>query len=233
MSHINKIDSVCSAKDWQLAMSCRELFVSSEEVRLRIFGSGRHRSLELVRLNNAQKRGAVCDRYYLNLEDKLEGIRGEQALCRLINLVDYDLAGLLDIIGSADFHKGDLTLFGFRVTHSELPAARVFSPFHLHRLKPLKAKPAKWTVRHVLRLVANKQYDRFDCIGRFTDDHKHDADLNYGKGPVKAPLPFIRDVIENPRGWVAHEGDDGRVEISCHSFHNNEVHPNLEACNVA
>jgi len=105
----------------------------------------------------------------------------------------------------------------FTVYVSKDKANRLFSPFALSNLKPLKEEPKKWTMAHVHKALANGQFEGLQCDGRYTDDYAFDAAYNFGKGEVKAPISLLKDLIESPSGWWVMLRD-GVVDFNCHSF---------------
>lgn len=228
---IIQLESITKARDWHQAFSDRQVYVYQDQVRVSVWGGGNHRALSLTMLANAQKRGEVCKRYTFDLDS--ETMQGMQALCHVVNAVDFDLSGLVSILESMDFSRGTVEVFGFKVRRSEEPAMRVFSPFHLDRLKPLASVPAKWTVRHVLRVLANGQFDQLSCRGKYTDDYAYDSEVGFRRGRIADPLSFIKNIIESPSGWKAYDKGDGMVGISCHTFDCNEVRVNLGAAHAA
>lgn len=228
---IIQFDSVATAKDWHQLFSSHQAYVQDGEVKVSVWGTGDNRALSLTMLANAQKAGAVCERYVFDLAN--QEMRGHQALCHLVNSVDYVLTDLLKVLKVMDFSRGTVELFGFKVRRVEEPAIRVFSPFHLDRIKPLTHEPKKWTVRHVLRAVVNGQYDTLRCSGKYTDDYAFDAEVGFQRGRIASPLAFVQKIIEFPSGWKAYGKEDGVVGISCHTFDCNEVHVNLGAANAA
>lgn len=228
---INQFDSVSTARDWHQLFRSHQAYVQEGEVKVSVWGTGDNRALSLTMLANAQKAGAVCERYVFDLAN--QEMRGHQALCHLINSVDYVLVDLLRILEAMDFSRGAVELFGFKVCRKEDPAIRVFSPFHLGRIKPLTHEPKKWTVRHVLRVLVNGQYDALRCRGKYTDDYAFDSEYGFQRGSIAAPLDFVRKIIESPSGWRAYRKEDGVVDISCHTFDCNEVRVNLGVVNAA
>jgi len=228
-SRIHQIDSVDGAKDWHLVRSLRQVYVQDCQVKVSLWGVDSH-ELSLTMLENAQKIGAECPRFNFSPNDAGGGL---QALCGLLRAVDYSLSDLVQVLAAADFERGSVELFGMVVTCSVEPAIRVFSPFHIDRLKPLDKVPRKWTVRHALRAIVNGQYDGFRCTGIMTDDYAWDNERNFGRGECKAPLLFVQRVLESPSGWRVYAEDNNRVALNCHSFDCNELRVNLDASRAA
>jgi hypothetical protein len=227
-SQIHQIDSVDSATDWHLVRSLREVYVQDCQVKISLWGA-ECQDLSLTMLDNAQKVGAECARFHFS---PTRGA-GFSALCGVLRAVDFSLRDLVQVLAAADFERGPVEVFGVSVTCSMEPAIRVFSPFHMDRLKPLDKMPKKWTVRHALRAIVNGQYEGFRCTGVMTDDYARDNERNFGRGEFKAPLLFVRRVIESPSGWRVYAEGNNRVALNCHSFDCNELRVKLEASRAA
>ena len=105
----------------------------------------------------------------------------------------------------------------------ERQAIRVWSPFAA--VHPLKEKPKKWTVSHVVRVLLAGQFSRLECDGVYTDDYAYDNAVNYHKGDFSDhAVAFARRILENPSGWWAYQRDgvdSNRVSICCHHFDSN------------
>lgn len=229
-STIHQIDSVDCAKDWHLVRSLRQVYVQDCQVKVALWGAD-CQDLSLTMLDNAQKIGAECARFHFSPAESRGA--GFTALCGLLQAVDFSLRDLVQVLAAADFERGSVEIFGMAVTRSMEPAIRVFSPFHMDRLKPLDKVPRKWTVRHALRAIVNGQYEGLRCTGVMTDDYAWDNARNFGRGECKAPLLFVRRVIESPSGWRVYAEDNNRVALNCHSFDCNELRVNLEASRAA
>lgn len=222
------IESLESASDWQKAFFESEIYVQNLEVKVSVWGMGDNRSMTIIRLENALKTGATCERFNFNFPVNVEG-----GLRRLVRDVDYSLTQLLDVLTSVNFDQARPELFGAIAHASTEPAIRVFSPFRLTRLRPLDCVPQKWTVKHAVRVIANGQFDSLKCRGQYTDDYAADAARNYGEGEITAALSFIKRIIESPSGWRAYDAGKGVVSLCCHHFDNNEFKLNLEASRAA
>lgn len=222
------IESLETANDWHEVLSGSEFYVQDREVKISVWGMGLHRSMTITRLENALKIGTECERFSFDFP-----VNSERGLWHFIRDIDFSLAQLLDVLASVDFDQGRPELFGASVNAGSEAAIRVFSPFRLERLKRLNRLPAKWTVKHALRVIANGQYDSLRCRGQYTDDYALDAARNYGEGEINAALPFVQKIIESPSGWRVYDDGNGRVGLCCHHFDNNEIRVNLEASRAA
>ena len=110
------------------------------------------------------------------------------------------------------------------IYRTDVQSIRVFSPFNLNNVKPLKSMPKKWTLTHVRSALVNGQFKDLKCNYVLTDDYAWDAAVNFKKGSIKAPIEFIKGIIENPSGWWT-SFRDGTVAVCCHSFDSNEFTP--------
>lgn len=224
MSEFNIHESMASCESWIEALNSRECYVREPAARIAVSGMANNEELSITRLDNAFRAGKECITYRLSpaLSDS-----GVSALTDLLAEFDWDLSALLAVLDAVDSERG-ADVMGYAVRCRVYPGVRVFSPFHLDRLKPLKKWPSKWTVPMALRAIANGQYESFRCKGVYTDDYAMDNALNFRRGNVAA-LAFIRRVTERPSGWHVFEGRDNRVHINCHSFDMNELLVNLSA----
>lgn len=174
-------------------------------------------------LTNALKTGKTCREYTLKSE------RGEHGNCDVTNFI-YEFENLLDrlwmLCESFPFeHKYDpVKITGIEIYRTDIKSIRVFSPFNLGNVKPLKAMPKKWTLRHVYAALINRQFKELRCAGVYSDDYAWDNAVNYHIGPIKAPLAFVKRIIEQPSGWWCNYWDD-KVHVCCHSFDNNDFVP--------
>ena len=212
---------------WHENQTEREFFV--EDLKLKVhFYNG---SLNIMDITNALKTGKICERYSFNWQayDSIKGIR-------LMEAFNWDVKKLFDFAQSLRWERGrygieehyfslmeesDITIY-----KSEEKSIRVFSPFALNEVKPLKEIPKKWTVRHATRAILNHQYEWFKCNGVYTDDYAFDAAYNYQEGEIGDNMAFAERLIERPSGWWAgdHNSKNGDVIVSicCHTFDLNE-----------
>ena len=139
---------------------------------------------------------------------------------------ENDLKKLFTFCSSLPYQKSynPVRENGLEFYRSEVKGIRVFSPFNLDKVKPLKAMPKKWTLRHVYSALINGQFKDLKCNYVLTDDYAWDAACDYRKGEIKAPIEFVKGIIENPSGWWT-SYRDGEVAICCHSFDSNSFNP--------
>jgi len=174
-------------------------------------------------LTNALKSGKDCVEYSLKAES------GEHGNLLVTNFIyskfGNDLKAIwnfcenLELVGYDSF-----VTEGIKIYRSESKGVRVFSPFNLNNVKPLKAMPKKWTLTHVRSALVNGQFKDLRCNYVLTDDYAWDAAVDFRKGSIKAPIEFIKGIIENPSGWWT-SFRDGSVAVCCHSFDSNEFTP--------
>lgn len=189
-------------------------------------------SIRIMLLDNALAAGELCAEYVISSQgtavdciNVLSGLAG-----------DYSLAKLKGFLQSLKFQSDrygnmslDLDATGkVKVSLSYRQSTRVYSPFALHHLKPLKQAPKKWNLTYAKRALANGQFTNLKCTGRYSDDYAYDAAVNFGKGPISA-MPLLQDLVTSPSGWRSYiDEDSGRVTVNCHHFDNNSFVLQLE-----
>lgn len=188
-------------------------------------------SLRITDITDALRTGKVCPQISISMRCA----RSEETpfISELLHKFDYDFKKIYDYYMSLEWidagyggYKGIEQENMVTIYKSEDKAIRIFSPFNLKYMKPLKETPKKWTVRHVLRLIVNGQYENLECDGRYTDDYAYDAAYNYGMGAIENGLAFAKSIIQCPSGWwVSDYKDRGKLSISCHTFDCNSLTP--------
>lgn len=176
---------------------------------------GRDRNeLVIGDVGNAYKRGKECVFYTLI---------GNEFNCIYQVLVkfNYDVQAIFVACEAIDFDsKPNGTLFEkLSVSKREEKGVNTFSPFLLDRLNPLKEIPKKWTMNHVIRMLANDQFEGLRTSGKYTDDYAYDAAYDFQKGSITRDAMLL-ELVEEPRGWWINGGDKdgGELGINCHSF---------------
>src|SRR5581483_2973985 len=189
-------------------------------------------SLCITDLADAMKPGKICEEFTLRW-NRVEGI--PPFVHDLFRENHHDAAAIIKALralpwapaknwrtgepqaGWEAIHQGELEIF-----RTELRSVRVWSPFA--KVNPLPAKPAKWTVAHVVRALLCGQFSNLTCNGIYTDDYAYDAAVNFRMGEFGdrpgAAIAFARRIIESPSGWWASESH-GHVSICCHHFDTN------------
>lgn len=151
----------------------------------------------LVDLSEALKCGKVCPVY--RLEDQEKALSWIQSKGLNWTVILKELSGLDGKPGN-NFEAIELeTLKGER---RFLQGVRVYSPFHHHRLPPLQTAPNKWTVRHALRALVNRQVESFEQTT---------------KGSIGLSKDLLKRIVEMPYGWHT-EIEAGQVHLRCHRF---------------
>lgn len=209
-------DIISTEKFWKVANN--EIFLQGPLLRYQPY-----RSTYLIQdLSNAFKSGQSCPAFSLQYPH-------EDNWRELVQDVDGDMGELLARLMDQTADKGGIALpiaHGITVHRRSIPGVNTFSPFHLNRFKPLPAEPAKWTLAHMKRALANGQYEDLRCDGVYTDDYARDAERNYEVGPLKA-MELLRNLIESSSGWRTYAAN-GRVHVNCHHFDLNSFRLNLE-----
>lgn len=189
-------------------------------------------SIRIMLLDSALAAGELCAEYVISSQGSvvdcinvLAGLAG-----------DYSLPKLKGYLQSLKFHADrygnmsqDLDATGrVKVSLSYRQSTRVYSPFALHRLKPLTQAPKKWNLTYAKRALANGQFTNLTCTGRYSDDYAYDSAVNFGKGPISA-MPLLEDLVTSPSGWRSNlDESSGRVSVNCHHFDNNSFVLQLE-----
>ena len=183
-----------------------------------------HGSVKIIDLVNALKRGADCDEF------TVQGDFNNDSASKFFHEFQYDIKRLMSFLRALKFNKSryggnEGVNYGEVIIYkSSLKGIRVFSPFNLDQIKPLKSEPKKWTITHVIRALLNGQYKSLKCNGVYTDDYAYDAAMNYRKGEISDGQAFAQRILESPSGWWAYQQDES-VSICCHSFDSNSFVP--------
>lgn len=203
--------------DW---LNCHAPMVDrSASLRLTPMRGGE--AIVIVDLANAFQAGKTCTEFKIERAGEilpLNLIFRLQTLRAVVDaLADLSLDTSVGRFGERPVEIEGVTLTLYR---GERRGIRVFSPLHLQRLKALPKAPGKWTITHVVRALANQQFENLRCRGQYSDDYAHDAAVNFGRGPIADHLAFARRLVESPTGWWTSE-ENGVVSICCHHFDSN------------
>jgi hypothetical protein len=184
----------------------------------------------LTDLTNALLPGKMCRTYSI----KCNAPHGHLIVTNWITRTfSDDMRALFAYCDGLQFTTGQWGLEAYRVNvedhtieiyRGDDQGIRTFSPFALANVKPLKAIPAKWTMRHVYAAIINHQFKSLKCQGVYTDDYAWDDAVNFRRGEIASPLDFIQAIINSPSGWRCY-GSGGKVIVNCHHFDNNEFIP--------
>lgn len=204
--------------------------VVDQEAGLRARGSSPpHPTLALTDLSHAFQPGHACTQYRLHASDGLEPAELIFALGSAA--AAFWVLEQMDWSGGAPDHEPRILILDhgqLEIRRSALPAIRVFSPLHLHRLKRLERAPKRWTIPHVIRALVNGQCADLRCNGQYTDDYARDAAEDFGRGEIRSALAFAQRIVESPSGWWCSANGD-RVSVCCHHFDNNSFRLDLDA----
>jgi len=222
--------------DW--ANDYAEKIDSAAELSLKIYGGPGRDTMEIKDLQHAMKRGQSCTKYTIRRQDPMDSsdvgvgslilrVGSLRALFRLLESLTFPTEH--DTVNPS--RTEELDGVEYKVWKSSEKAIRVFSPLHLHHLKPLTKEPKRWNVRLATRAILNGQYDWLKCDGKYTDDYAFDAAHDFGRGEISNNLSWVAGVIERPGGWrVAVKDEEEKILwLCCHHFNTNTFKFNLEA----
>ncbi len=179
-------------------------------------------SIRIVDLTNALENGKTCDTYSINwgLACDAEGYTN------FLNWADIVGSTILDVFNHISKIEYETDRYGnesaklgngLQVHRYKSKSNSTFSPFKLARLKPLTDMPSKFTVLHLIRLIANGQYRLLKTNYSFTDDYAWDAANNDGRKLHTNPLPLLKSLIEDrSSGFYVYQrsNETGETELS-------------------
>ncbi|MFA0809322.1 hypothetical protein [Microbulbifer epialgicus] len=214
MTQNNTLKQLQTRDDW------REILNSHHTDRLYVLGTNISVScsdfstLRLGDYTNAFMRGKVCVDYAFYAS-------GPEQLFDFLEKYNFDPQIILSACNKVEFENpySQVPFEGLRLAKSEKKGVNTFSPLLLDRLKPLKVIPKKWINSHVVRLLANGQFEDLRITTRLTDDYAFDAAYNFGAGSVDTNS-MIKKLVESPSGWwfSGTTEDGGELGINCHHF---------------
>lgn len=203
-----------------------EVFIS--DLNLRVNRWSGTDSWKVTDIKDALAAGKICVGYGISRHYANDSLAATNFICSRFN---GDMKALFDFCDGLGWVDGDCGYGEKEVTHDkytvyitryENKAIRVFSPFALERMKPLKEAPKKWTVTHALRALINGQYKSLHCNGVYTDDYAYDAAVNFRQGEIADAVAFASKIIASPEGWwVGNYRGNNEVSICCHHFDSN------------
>ena len=206
----------------QFYNSCYSLYCQDTQRHIHYMNRGLSADLYITDVSNAYKTGAVCTGFQV-------GAQSSVAIMQCVADCGYSVSELLrrceaafdNVPPSARAATLPLDDEQLTVTRLEEPGVRTFSPLPaaLKTLKPLNALPQKWTLRHLMRVLTNGQYQSLRTDMRTTDDYAFDNASDFGKGNVRG-MAFLEEITSTPRGWRVEAGNGGAnvLSIACHSF---------------
>ena len=173
-------------------------------------------SFRIIDITNAMKKGLVCESFCFDMRNNRD-VFSAKVVCAFgsIEAVLSFARGLgLSKYGSMETEFEGLQ---FMVYKEEIESKRVYSPFALSQIKPLKEAPKKWTLPHVYRALANGQAKGLKCTGHMTDDYAFDASVNCRIGEERDSLCLLQDILQSPSGWRVYEYSNS-IQVHCHLF---------------
>jgi hypothetical protein len=173
-------------------------------------------------LRNAFKTGADCQAFVMDGKET-DSVDKFISSCKysvgeMLRRCEQAMTTLVEGRYSVTIETEEYTVT-IRINDSK--GVRTFSPLPeaLKVLKPLNEIPKKWTLRHVMRLLANGQHVDLRTRARYTDDYAMDAAYDYYKGAI-CGINFLKDLTNSPSGWwiSGTEKDGTKLGINCHHF---------------
>lgn len=210
------IKSLATSAEWISFInlnSCSGFYLEGSHFYIQLRGLKRN-ELVIGDVSNAYKRGKECVFYTLF---------GEEFDCiyRFLSVFDFDIKTIFSACEGVNStsKSGELFVHNLKLISRKEKGVNTYSPFVLDRLNPLKEIPKKWTINHVIRMLANNQFYNLRTTGKYSDDYAFDSESNFQKGSV-ARNDMLLELVEDPRGWWLNGGDsDGEaLGINCHSF---------------
>lgn len=163
--------------------------------------------------SDALRTGKTCTRYSVYFGyDREFNAKYNELMCNLFNeLIEAknigtiaELVEALEQVPQIKFYK------------SEEKSKDVYNPVNKKFLKPLKELPKKWTNRHLIRLLANDQFEDLITNYLYTDDYAYDAAVNNHEGRKVDGDAMLQDVlsISMNRVYANKTHDDGSETIN-------------------
>lgn len=200
------------------------LYLEKEKLRVSRLAD----SIHFVDLTHALKTGKTCPRLTTRFDHPNDANEAWELLHLNDRMGENVREYLAAIANQAATGLTNSSLFNRR----DNPSNQVFSPFNLSNLSRVDAFPAKWTLAHVKRTLANGQYSEVKCTGKYTDDYAFDAAVDCQRGNV-AGLKMLKELVESPSGWWTSlediDGDTAVASVCCHHFNCNKIYLDLSA----
>lgn len=220
MKHFETIDK--AIKD-AIFSGCDDFYVKDIDLLIHRYNS----SIEFTYMANAMKKGKKC----LRLSVSTHKHDGPADLWDFVREMEGMLENLV-IMAAIDGKDGG-KCFGnekIEVYYSNRDSYHIFHPVrYKEMLKPVKEMPAKMTLAHIYKIIANGQYDYLKCNGVYTDDYAYDAAMKFQEGSLDA-VSFLERIYNRPSGWWCSKqpyAQGGDISICCHSFDSNSIKINL------
>ncbi|KWA84039.1 hypothetical protein WL29_21985 [Burkholderia ubonensis] len=158
---------------------------------------GRSDNVRLMLVDNAFRPGTSCPS--LSIQSEIMGVSPWDLIARQLsgltaaNLREY----VLEVGRRHPMEKNWDVLHGAdgqRVFRVQYQGTQVFHAQLIHRIKPLKAVPARWTMAHVKQALANGQFRNLRCDAQYSDDYARDAMNSYYAGPLDT-MVFLERLV--------------------------------------
>ena len=178
----------------------KTVYFSKYQVRVHTYSS----SIHITTLANALEARKTCEKYTIhwNVGSDAEGYSRFLEWVRNISQTEC-ITGVIAHLYIANYQERRDGVFeaelmpGLTVTRREVKSGQVFSPFKLHKLKPLTEIPEKVRALHLIKMLANGQYRQLHRKSYLTDDYAYDAANNHGAKVYENPFPLLADLIED------------------------------------
>lgn len=189
---------------WVMALELRDIFVAQPAAHVRRYGLHKDDfNLVITDTAEAMSRGKTLNRFSVG--------GSERDVMDFLAICGWSLNKVLEVCASFDCEptkhvrlRDQLKLWGY-----QRDARLEFCPFAAQRVNPLQELPKKWTIPHVVRLLARDTDAVVKTQWELTDDYKSDADRNFGRNSAPERLALLRELVECGRDWRIHNGHDG------------------------
>lgn len=169
-------------------------------------------SLRIMKLDDAFLKGKIIPTIFITSKEK-----HLEALIQIVYNNDYQklISDAYNIIENNQIGEYNKTYFldGYEIQISYTKANKVFSPFHLYRIKPIKETPRKWNKTLVIRALINNQFKNLSGSYYCPDDARYDE----SKISNINPLGLAREILDYNQGYVWNSSKN----IVTYSFHSN------------
>jgi len=145
----------------------KTVYFSKYQVRVHTYSS----SIHVTTLANALEARKTCEAFTIhwNVGSDAEGYSRFLEWVRDISQTEC-ITGVIAHLYIANYQERRDGVFeaelmpGLTVTRREVKSGQVFSPFKLHKLKPLTEIPAKVRALHLIKMLANGQYRQLGVL---------------------------------------------------------------------
>ena len=204
-SLIQNAFTIIDSENWNSWLGARfkTIYFSKYQIRLHMYSSSIHIT-SIADALDARKKcehftiqwGLGCDSeglsYFLDWVNKISPTACISAVIAQLRIATYQeqFNGYLQAKLTSEL----------TVTKYTIKSGQVFSPFKLHKLKPLTEIPKNIRALHLIKMIANGQYRQLHRSQYLTDDYAYDAATNFGAKVYENPFPLLVSLIENRSG---------------------------------